>query len=70
MGSIWMIEGSAMAAGSAIAGVIAEHYNPDIAFVGVSVLFLLGAFVFHYGTKNVLSPAMVINHKHADDIVD
>jgi predicted MFS family arabinose efflux permease len=70
MGSIWMIEGSAMAAGSAIAGVIAEHYNPDIAFVGVTVLFLLGAFVFHYGTKNVLSPAMVVNHHHADDIVD
>jgi hypothetical protein len=70
MGSMWLIEGSAMAGGNAIAGFISEHWNPDIVLIGVGLLFIASAVVLHIGTKGVLKPAMVVPHHDPHDPVD
>jgi len=58
MASIWFIEGSAGAAGNAIAGYAAERITVSAAMIAVSVLFMLSALVLYVFSRGPLQLAM------------
>lgn len=57
LGSLWMIEGAAGAAGNALGGVIAEGPGARWALVLASVLAFASPAIFTVGIRTVLAPA-------------
>jgi MFS family permease len=60
LGSMWFIEGSAMAAGNSIAGFLSEHYGPGSALISVGFLIIASAVVLHTALHGPLKAA----HRH------
>ncbi|MEY4348502.1 MAG: hypothetical protein RIS43_921, partial [Actinomycetota bacterium] len=58
MGTLWTIEGSAVAAGNSVAGFIAEHSGAEVAMIAIGPLLLMAAVVLHRGSRGPLSAAM------------
>ncbi len=58
MGTLWTIEGSAVALGNSVAGFISEHASAGLAMMGIGPLLLLAAVVLHRGSRGPLQPAM------------
>lgn len=66
LGTIWFIEGSAGAAGNALAGVISENFGSATALVGVGILFLASAATLHWASTGPLAPAMNLTGAESD----
>ena len=58
MGTLWTIEGSAVALGNSVAGFISEHASAGLAMMGIGPLLLLAAVVLHRGSRGPLQAAM------------
>lgn len=61
LATLWFIEGSAAAGGSALAGVLAEKVGPQLPLIMVSVFFLLSATTLRVASRTVLKPAMTVS---------
>lgn len=57
LGSMWFIEGSAMAAGNSIAGFLSDAAGPAAALIAVGFLFIASAGVLHSALHGPLKPA-------------
>jgi MFS family permease len=57
LGSMWFIEGSAMAAGNSAAGFVADTYGPGAALIAVGFLILASAAVLHSALHGPLKAA-------------
>ena len=58
MGTMWAIEGSAVAAGNSIAGFISEHANAATAMIAIGPLLFTAGIVLYFGSQKALQPAM------------
>lgn len=58
MGTMWTIEGSAVAAGNALAGFISEHFSAELAMIAIGPLLIAAATVLYFGARGPLQPAM------------
>ena len=56
IGWIWSIEGTFIAAGAALGGIVSEYYSPRVALALTPIMLLLGLIVFIIG-KGRLSAA-------------
>jgi MFS family permease len=66
MGTMWTIEGSAVAAGNSLAGFISEHFSAEMAMIAIGPLLLAAASVLYVGSRGPLSLAM----KRFDDAAE
>jgi predicted MFS family arabinose efflux permease len=57
LGSLWMIEGAAMAVGNAVGGWVAEGISPHLTLALGSLAACLSPVVFSIGIRGVLKPA-------------
>ena len=57
LGSLWMIEGAAMALGTAVGGWVAEDISPHLTLALGSAAACLSPIVFTIGIRGVLKPA-------------
>lgn len=57
LGSMWFIEGSAMAAGNSAAGFLADNFGPGAALIAVGFLILASAAVLHSALHGPLRSA-------------
>ena len=58
LGTLWFIEGSAAAAGNALAGVFAENFGTMIGCILVSVMFVISVTVLRFGITRVMKPEL------------
>ena len=62
LGTLWFIEGSAAAAGNALAGASAETYGTLIGCILVSVMFAISVTVLRFGINRVMKPELDAAH--------
>ncbi len=66
LGSLWMIEGAAAAAGNALGGVIAQGPGARWALVIASVIVFASPAIFTVGIRTVLAPAARLTTRSAE----
>lgn len=54
LGTLWFLEGTAAAAGNAVAGISAENFGPATNFALASLLFVIAVAVMRYGITHVM----------------
>jgi hypothetical protein len=65
LGWIWTVDGSFMALGAALGGVIASEFSPRITLLATTISVSLGLLVLFFGRK-VLAPANRITSEEED----
>ena len=65
LGWIWTVDGSFMALGAALGGVIASEFSPRITLLATTIAVLLGLIVLFFGRK-LLEPANRITSEEED----
>jgi MFS family permease len=65
LGWIWTVDGSFMALGAALGGVIASEFSPRITLLATTIAVLLGLLVLFFGRK-VLEPGNRITSEEED----
>lgn len=63
LGTLWFIEGTAAAAGNAVAGIVAEQYGVVICCIAMSLMFILSVLVLRYGINNIMKPNLDAAHE-------